>query len=112
MANEFRSPHLIATGDAKMIVSRNAQHDIQASLQIIADGSFNGTTSQAYLVQSNDLNLNFDDWNLLPEDPLTLIVGSNLLQTKSFVCKYLGVVITKGDASAGSLKLLSNFFED
>jgi len=104
MANEPTNPYDISLGDTVMIVSDDSSDEaLSVSLQLVVDVAFDGTTSTAKLIQSNDRDLPVADWNDLPESPLTLITGSNLLQTRSFICKYLGVAITKGDATVGSI---------
>ena len=89
MANPVVSPYLIVDGDITMILTRNEDHKETVSVQLVADGAFDGTSSTGRLLQSNILDLPIADWNPLPEDPLVLIVGSNLLQTTSFVCRFL-----------------------
>lgn len=78
-------------------------------MQLITSADFDGTTSTARLIQSNDIDLAIDDWNFLPEGVLGLIVGSNLLQTESFTCKYLAIVIDIGDATLGSINIVNHF---
>jgi len=100
----------VSLGDARYIIttSRNGS-GAMASVEIISDGTFNGTTTTARLLQSNDLELPEADWNFLPEVPLVLVSGASLLQTFSHTCQFLMVEIIQGDATAGLLTVENNF---
>ena len=111
MANELQNPYSIASGDTSMVITKQPTGDLVASLQVVLDGTFDGTTATARFKQSNDLDLPLSDWNYLPEDALTLLVGSNLLQTLSFTCRYLAVEILQEDATAGTVTFFMNFKE-
>lgn len=106
---KLQNPYSISDGDVKMTLTNIANSEATASLQVVLDSAFDGTTATARLVQSNDINLADADWNYLPEDALTLVEGSNLLQTNSFTCRFIGVEILVGDATAGTVTFHMNF---
>ena len=108
--NKFIPEYDISNGSINMQIRPIEFGKNFFSLQIKTSASFDGTTATAKLIQSNDLNAPFNQWHDLPETPLTLITGSdsNLLQTRSLTCRFVGVVIVAGDSNAGILPLLHN----
>jgi hypothetical protein len=111
--NEWRNLYNISDGDAtiKLVNKAVEKYETKASVQIDTDPSFNGTTTTARLVQSNDFNRDISNWHPLPEAPLVLLPGleSALLSTFSFTARYLAVEIIVGDATAGILNINSNY---
>jgi len=107
----WKSEHDFSEGNLFAIITRTQRDSSKASVQIDADVSFDGTTTTAKLVQSNDLNLDPSLWHDLPETPLTMPTGagSSLLSTFSFTASYLAVVIEAGDATTGTVKLFNKF---
>ncbi len=95
----------IANGDEFIKIHDNDYTNTVMSVQVQTDSAFDGNNSKAFLVQSNNLDAPFSQWHPLPEKELTLITGedSNLLQTKSFTCKYIAIAIEQGNATAGVL---------
>jgi len=107
--DNLENPYLISGGDKTMSLTRKANTESGASLQVVLDNTFNGTTSTARLKQSNSLDLDEANWNYLPEEALTLVKGSNLLQTNSFTCRFIAIEITVGDANLGTATFHMNF---
>lgn len=111
--NEWRKTYDIADGDTiiKLVNQSVDKVESKASLQLDTPADFDGTTTQAYLVQSNVFNRDISQWHPLPEAPLTLLTGaeSALLSTFSFTAKFLAVVIIKGDATTGIISMNSNY---
>ena len=107
--NDLQNPYLISGGDNTMSLTRKPNTESGASLQVVLDSAFDGTTTTARLKQSNSLTLDAAKWNYLPEDALTLVEGSNLLQTQSFTCRFIAVEIIAGDATLGTVTFHMNF---
>ncbi len=108
---KWKSEYNFADGDAFIKVLEVQSISTKTSVQIDTDSAFDGTTTEAKFVQSNDLNLDPALWHDLPEAPLTLPTGegSSLLSTFSFTAQYIAVVITAGDATTGIGKLFNKF---
>ncbi len=107
--DSLENPYLISNGDKTMSLTRKANTESGTSLQVVLDSAFNGTTTTARLKQSNSLTLDAANWNYLPEGELTLIEGSNLLQTGSFTCRFIAIEILVGDATLGTVTFHMNF---
>ena len=105
----LKNPYSISEGDVVMSLASKANTESTVSLQVVLDSAFNGTTSTARIKQSNSLDLPAANWNYLPEGELTLVEGSNLLQTNSFTCRYVAVEIIVGDATLGTVTFHMNF---
>lgn len=106
---ELTNPYDISSGDVVMALTKNTNSESTASMQVVLDDFFDGTTATARFLQSNNLSMDSADWNYLPEEPLTLASGSNLLQTNSFTCRYIAVEILVGNATAGTATFHQNF---
>jgi hypothetical protein len=111
MNTPFSPLYNIADGDVRMLHVCKEHRETIVSVELITDAAFDGTTTTARLLQSNDLELDLADWQHLPEAPLVLITGAggSLLQTISFTCKYLAIEILQGDATAGTIKLIAQY---
>jgi len=101
----------VTLGDVRMIVNPTPKIAMTASVELTTGAAFDGTTTTARLLQSNDKDSDIDNWAHLPEDPLVLVTGAgvSLLQTVSFTCKYLAVEIIQGDATAGVINVTEQF---
>lgn len=93
----------INNGDTQIKIHDNDYPNTVASVQLQTDAAFDGTTSTAKFIQSNNIDAPFSEWHDLPETPLVIKPGkdSNLLQTKSFTCKHIAIALTQGDATDG-----------
>ena len=106
---QLQNPYNVTGGQTQNFnLTRVSKDKGTVSMQLVIDGAFNGTTATARFLQSNSLDLPFNEWNALPEEPLTLQQGSNLLQTISFTCLYVAVEIIEGDATAGQISFYQN----
>ena len=109
MKDKIIKKHIIAGGqNSRYILIYQCNDRATASIQIITRNGFNGTTATAKFLQSNNMDLDYSEWNELPEQDLTLEAGSNLVQTKCFTCLFLAIEINEGDATAGELEFHQN----
>jgi len=104
---KWKTEYNFADGDAFLIVTEAQRTGTKASIQIDTDAAFDGTNTEAKLVQSNNRNLEPSLWHDLPEKPLKLPTGegSAFLSTFSFTGQFLALVITVGNANAGVAQL-------
>lgn len=110
--NKLINPYSLSSGSTRMIIttSKNGSGFFASTQLILTADPFVDGSVTARLLQSNDLDVDINDWNYLPEDALTLVVGSNLLQTLSHTCLYLAVeILVDGDEPAGEIKIAHNF---
>ncbi len=107
----WKKEHNFSEGDAFIKVLNVQRSNTKISVQIDTDAAFDGTNSEAKLVQSNDLELDSSLWHDLPEKELKLPTGegSSLLSTFSFTAQFVAVVITAGNATTGIGKLSNKF---
>lgn len=108
---DWKKEHDFAEGDLFARVIKVQRDSTKASVQIDTDAAFDGTNTEAKLVQSNNYELNPALWHDLPEKAIKLPTGegSALLSTFSFTCQFLAVVITAGNATTGTAQLSNKF---
>jgi len=108
---DFVKTYDISGGSADIILKRLEKFEENVSLQVDTDGTYNGTTDEIQLVQSNDRDLPLAQWHPLPEAPLVVAAADDsfLLSSFAFTAKYIALRYTQNDGTVGILTLTENF---
>ncbi len=109
--NNFEKTYALSAGDGHLRMSNGPRDEFSVAVQIETSDGFDGTTTTAALVQSNNIDTPDAQWHPLPETALVINTtdDSFLLHTQSHDAAHLGIRITAGDASAGTFTFTTSF---